>query len=390
MGKKRLALFLDGTWNNIESKTNVWQMSEALLPAGVEGLEQKPYYDPGPGGISGEKWRGSLGYGLGRNVLEAYSWLVNNHGDGDGDEIYIFGFSRGAYTARSLAGVIATCGMLKPGAGLSVEEIYARYQRGKDVRPIWKLEYERSQGRPVDAEEQRLLASARRVPIRMIGVWDTVGSLGVPFGNFPGLSARRFRFHNTNLSKIYEHAYHAMALDEHRKAFKPTLWTRFRPAVPDAQGASARPSAQVVEQRWFVGAHSNVGGGVPGSDMAALPMAWMRGKAQGLGLAFQPVRLNGSEHRGAISDSFKHFMFGLYSIAGLRPRFHRAVAAPTRTVKNGFSDTINETIDGSVFDRWRSDSAYRPPSLIEWSRRTGLDPAVQAGSIDARSGAPAP
>jgi uncharacterized protein (DUF2235 family) len=383
---KRLALFLDGTWNNIDSSTNVYRMHKALLPAGADGIEQRGYYDEGVGAGAAEKWRGSLGYGLSRNVLDAYRWLVENHAPDD--EIFIFGFSRGAYTARSLAGVIATCGLLLPGAAMTAAEVYARYQHGKAVRPIWKIDYEKSKGRPVGAEEKRLLDNARRVPIRMIGVWDTVGALGVPFGNFPGLSERSFRFHNTNLSKIYQHAYHAMAIDEHRKAFKPTLWTRFRPVSPDPGGSSPPLADQIVEQRWFVGAHSNVGGGVAGSDMSQLPLGWMRGKAERIGLAFAPVPLAGREHRGPIADSFREFMGGVYSMWGLRGRFHRTIAAPTREVKGGFSDTINETIDASVLDRWRADAGYRPPGLVEWSRRTGIDPAAVTAAVDARTGAP--
>jgi len=357
-----------------------------MLPQGADGVEQKSCYDVGVGATPGEKWRGSLGYGLSKNVVEAYEWLVGQYDDGD--EIYIFGFSRGAYTARSVAGVIATCGLLRRGSAMTVEQLYERYRQGKAVRPIWKIDYAKSQGAPLAADEQRLLDNARRVPVKMIGVWDTVGALGVPFGNFPGLSERRFRFHNTNLSKLYDFAYHAMALDEHRKAFKPTLWTKFRPAKPDPEGSSAPRSDQVVEQRWFVGAHSNVGGGIAGSDMSQRPLAWMREKAERAGLAFAPLSLTGQEHEGPIADSFREFMGGVYSFFGLRGRFHRTVAAPTREVTGGFSDTINETIDGSVFERWRSDPTYRPPGLVEWRGRTGFDPGTIAGAIDARTGNP--
>jgi uncharacterized protein (DUF2235 family) len=382
---KKLALFLDGTWNSIDSSTNVRRLFESVLPTGRDGAAQKSYYDIGVGAAAGEKWRGTLGYGLSTNVLEAYAWLVEQYEEND--EIYIFGFSRGAYTARSVAGVIATCGLLRRGAPLSVEDVYERYRQGDAVRPIWKIDYAKSQGQAVTPEEERMLANARRVPVKMIGVWDTVGALGIPFGNSP-ISAQRFRFHNADLSKLYEHAYHAMAIDENRKAFKPTLWTRFRKAAPDPGGRPATAAGQKVEQRWFVGAHSNVGGGIAGSDMSQRPLAWMRGKAERAGLAFSPLSLTGHEHEGPIADSFGEFMFGVYSLFGLRSRFHRTIAAPTREVKGGLSDTINETVDGSVFERWRSDPAYRPPGLVEWSARTGIDPGTAVGAIDARTGAP--
>ena len=113
---KRLALFFDGTWNKPENNTNVWRLSLMLADKGPDGVPQVKFYDEGVGThwfdrISG----GAFGAGLSANVRRGYRWLMEHYNPGD--EIYVFGFSRGAFTARSLSGVISRCGLLKPEAG---------------------------------------------------------------------------------------------------------------------------------------------------------------------------------------------------------------------------------------------------------------------------------
>ena len=390
MASKRIALFLDGTWNNVDSNTNVWRLRCLVAEKDPAGTEQRAYYHAGVGTAEGESVRGgTLGYGLGREIVRAYRWMIENYEAGD--DIFIFGFSRGAFMARSLAGLVATCGLLRPGSPLSVEQLYARYRLHKAARPIWKIDFEHRQGRPITPDEARLLQYSFRVPIKMIGVWDTVGALGIPFGNIPGLSRRRFRFLNTNLSKLYDNAYHALAIDEHREAFSPTLWTRFTPAIPDppGTGSGSGGAKRAVEQRWFVGAHANVGGGYVDDELAQVPLAWLKGKAEGLGLAFRfPVPLQGGEHRAPTTDSFAAFMRGFYRLFKLGRRHHRAIGAGPRAVRGGTSDTVGETIDGTVFDRWRADAAYRPPGLAEWAGRLGVDPAAMTSAVDAKTAAP--
>ena len=374
---KRLALFLDGTWNNINDNTNVWRLRSLLAEKAADGTPQRAYYSTGVGTARGEYLRGgALGYGLSKYVRAAYRWLVEQYDPGD--EIYVFGFSRGAYMARSLTGLIKTSGLLLPGSPLSVEQVYERYR--SEAKAIHRIEFDG----PRDAEERRLVAYSRRVKIRMIGVWDTVGSLGVPFGRIRGISSDTIRFHDTDLSTIFEHAFHAVAVDEHRAAFSPTLWTQFRPE--EEPWKPLRPLDE-VEQRWFVGAHSNVGGGIANDEMAQLPLAWLKAKAESLGLAFRyPVPIGGDEHRGPISDSFAEFMRGISRIARLNRRHYRAIGAPERTVTRGRSRTVNETIDASVFDRWRTVPGYRPPGLVEWGRRRGVDVGSVAGTVYAATG----
>ena len=379
--KKRLVLTLDGTWNNVEDNTNVWRLHQMIARQSADGCPQLVYYTPGVGTARGERLRGgSLGFGLDRDIVAAYRWLMGNYDQGD--EIFLFGFSRGAFTARSLAGMIVRCGLLRPGSPLSVEELFHRYRLDDKAPSLVEL-YERDD---LNADERRLLRHSRRVPIKMIGVWDTVGALGVPFGNIPGISRKRLGFHNTRLSTIFEHAYHALAIDEHRRAFAPTLWTRFVPSVPDDPG-KRRTRPTIVEQRWFAGAHANVGGGIAGDDMSQLPLAWLMEKAAALGVAYRgEVNLRGHEIEGDISDSFRAFAWGFYALAKLGKRHHRTIAPPPRPVAGGHVETVGETVDASVFDRWRADAGYRPPGLARWAVALGRDPGELHGVIDARTG----
>jgi len=134
---KRLALFLDGTWNDPEDKTNVFRLSNAVSGPKHGVNEQDSLYLTGVGVKLTERLRGAFGLGLSDNVLEAYAWLAERYEDGD--EIYLFGFSRGAYTARSVAGLIILCGLIRRGGKLSSAQVYKRYQAGKSKLPLHRI-----------------------------------------------------------------------------------------------------------------------------------------------------------------------------------------------------------------------------------------------------------
>lgn len=380
MPNKRLAVFLDGTWNTPESATSVHRLHQATV-AGVapDGIEQRTFYRTGVGTKWSERIRGgAFGVGLSRNVLAAYRWLAENHADGD--EIYLFGFSRGAYTARSLGGVIVNCGLLRTGATLTPDDIYERYRAGKKVEPIYRLEYLRNSGeRALDEAEKQLLADSRRVRVHMLGVWDTVGALGVPWTAVPLVGKKEFYFHNTNPSTIYDHCYHALAVDEHRGPYKPTFWTRFTPEGKDPASDPHAPPP-VIEQRWFVGAHSNVGGGYTDDRLCTIPLAWMQRKAADLGLAFSAALQPGPDDiAGKPVDSFARFMKGAYRFFRLGKRYYRPIGAPSRQVRKGWSTSISETVDASVFGKYQADPGYRPRNLEDWARARGLDLAATSG-----------
>ena len=364
--KKKIALFLDGTWNEPGDNTNVWRLKLMLDDQNADGVPQISYYDTGVGtkwydGISG----GALGIGLSTNIREAYQWLMEHYAEDD--EVYVFGFSRGAYTARSLTGMIARCGLLQPGAPLTVLQVFERYRNDTVAKPLYQLQFEKRTGRrDFDLEERWLLDYSVRIPIKMIGVWDTVGALGVP-GNLPFVGRKQFYFLNTRLSNIYEHAYHALALDENRKPYRPTLWTKFLAKQGDSGEIETQDPERYknVEQRWFIGAHSNVGGGYRNDPLAQIPLEWIQRKARDTGLAFRNhIVLRGGEYRSEVTDSYSKFLKGAYKLVRFGRRYHRMLGQPRAEKEKGFVDSVNETIDQTVIKRVKEDPDYRPDTLL--------------------------
>jgi uncharacterized protein (DUF2235 family) len=371
---KRIALFLDGTWNTVENNTNVWRLKSLC----ATDPSQVSYYSAGVGTQFGDRLRGGLlGWGLDEEVILAYEWLVENYNAGD--RIYLFGFSRGAFTARSLSGAISKCGLLKPGAPISLTQLYDRYRKGSAVHTIREL-----QNIPDDKlsmEDIWLRKYSMPIPVWFQGVWDTVGALGVPFGDMPILSRSNYAFLEVDLRINNDWSYHALAIDEHREAFAPTLWvknvTNGVPTFPP------RPLDQ-VEQRWFVGAHADVGGGYANGLLAQVPLTWLMQKAQLRGLTFKnTVTIDGDENKAAIHDSFAEMTDGLYRIVKFWRPYYREIGADPVKIADTTTTTINETIDASVFDRWHADPTYRPANVAAWARRRKVDMATLKDSVRA-------
>ena len=370
--KKRLSVFLDGTFNAVDDNTNVWRLKSVCAAKGADGLDQLVYYSRGVNGF----WGGTVGEGLDDLIKGGYEWLIDQYEPGD--EVFIFGFSRGAYAARSLSGLITKCGLLKSGGALGVKQLYARYQQS-EADTIWQLWDNGDGGK--NADERLLIKYSQRIPIKLVAVWDTVGALGLPFGNIPGVSRSSFGWLHTGLRVPIQNAFHAMAIDEHRHAFAPTLWTVRRPKDPNAVVPAPR-SLESVEQRWFVGAHANVGGGYPSDLLAQVPLRWIMKKASSLGLAFKnDVELDGDVLTADVCDSYREFMYGVYSKCSRR--YYRPIGEAPRVEQDGTHANINETIDISVFDRYRADSNYRPPSMTVWAKRYQVDPATLSQSVRA-------
>jgi uncharacterized protein (DUF2235 family) len=376
---KRLSIFLDGTWNRLNNNTNVWRL-KSLTP---EAADQRVYYSQGVGTRRGEFARGGItGWGIDDEIIEAYIWLIQNFNDGD--EIFIFGFSRGAYTVRSLSGLICKCGVLKLGAPLSIEQLYARYRlyNATTIRTLI------ADGLPKNPsiEEQWLLKYSRPTKIKFVGVWDTVGSLGLPVWSMAA-KIHKYKFLDTHLRLDNENAFHALALDEHRKDFEPTFWTK---SVRTGQEGPADRPIDKVEQRWFVGAHANVGGGYASDPLAQRPLKWLMNKAAGLGLVFRDeITIDSFQVAPPVTDSYREFAYGLYSFVSRA--FYRPVGLAPDVGTQATTSRINETIDGSVFDRWRADVAYRPANLAQWAKAKGVDPAKLVGAVratDPKVGAP--
>ncbi len=379
MVTRRLVLLFDGTWNKPESNTNVERLRLLVAPVDAHGNTQLVNYIPGVGVKRGlaHLSGGAFGYGLSDHVRNGYRWLCQTWQPGD--EIYLFGFSRGAYTARSLGGLIRKCGLLKCARDGSVAkaEVNRAYDFYRDVAT-----------RPSDplAVTFRINHSIE-VDIHFIGVWDTVGSLGIPHTAswFPFARAR-YRFHDTELSKIVKHAYQALALDEHREDFKPAVWTRNPHTVKAGESLTSKKQEQIeVEQCWFIGSHSDVGGGNDRDGagrrpdlLPDLPLAWLQDKAIAAGLActerFQPAS---DATTGTPRDSYKEFMYGIYK--EFKPAFDRSLG-----------DGVNEKVDASVWRRWLADPGYRSPSLVRaLAQATVLMSVEDAGEISPVPNAPA-
>ena len=370
---KRIAIFLDGTWNTLENNTNVWRLRSLCDPSSPDQLA---YYSKGVGTNFGEAFRGGVeGYGIDDEIIDAYTWLAQAFEPSD--EIFIFGFSRGAYTARSLSGFISKCGVLKPGAPLSIEQLYARYRRHSDPT-IYQL----IQGlQPANLEERWIVKYCEATKIKMVGVWDTVGSLGSPLASL-NRKVAKYLFLDTHLRLDNEYAFHALAVDEHRRPFEPTLWTRTVNNGSVATTASRR-SLDSVEQRWFVGAHANVGGGYASDVLAQPSLSWLIVKAIELGLKFRDTFVSdGQTPTAPITNSYAQFGWGIAHY--FSPPLYRPIGADPEKGAEHTTERINETIDGSVFDRWRGNPDYRPPNLVEWASKKGVDPAKITGACLAR------
>jgi len=281
---KRLFVCCDGTWNaptdvqdGVPVPTNVVRFFNALADADANGVRQLRYYHPGVGTEEvswlERAWAGMTGAGLARNVKSAYYWLAANFEEGD--EIYLLGFSRGAFTVRSLSGLLAA-------RGLSRQPDWAAADRAYEA-------FRRREKKEIDAH------GFRAVRIHFLGVWDTVGALGIPpdLPWFMRWGARRQEFHNTDLSPAVTHAYHALAIDEMRRTFSPTLWT-----------GRSEPNRDVV-QAWFPGVHADVGGGYKETGLSDIALGWMIGRARNLGAAFRPDMLDQirGDHHGVLHDS---------------------------------------------------------------------------------------
>jgi uncharacterized protein (DUF2235 family) len=342
---KRIAIFCDGTWNTPDKlkdgkpcQTNVVKMANALSPASTDGKKQVLYYDAGigsEGNMIKRVFDGATGTGISENILKVYRFLIQNYEPGD--ELFLFGFSRGAFTVRSLAGLIRNSGILK----------ISNSDQGHRAYKIYRSRKPEFQPREVEATLfRKTFAVEETTRIKFIGVWDTVGALGNPL-LLNGILSRRNRFHDTDLSSKISNAFHALAVDEKRKNFEATLWHQ----QPDSKN-------QVLEQVWFPGVHSDVGGGYPESEsgLSDLALNWMLEKAQSCNLNFDRIDMNPNPME-PMHESYR----GFYT---LQSRHFREIAAEDQ--KKGNS---NESLHPSVIRKYNEDADYRPKNLVDFFKR---------------------
>jgi uncharacterized protein (DUF2235 family) len=295
---KRLVFCFDGTWNRLDAPnpTNVVLTAESVLPLTPNGTAQVIFYDEGVGTAPGQKLTGGIfGEGLEQNLNDAYRFLIFNHTPGD--EIYVFGFSRGAFTARSFVGLIANSGIPSRHSAARVNEALQLYRKRQDTGPYReKMNKFRLEVGPeicVSAAEdgwRRLsvpdYVSPPMLRIRYVGVWDTVGARGIPNDLLGAdLINQEYAFHDLSLSAFVQGARHAVAIDERRTTFSPTLWDNL-PDLNKAAGFDPGAADAPYQQKWFPGDHGSVGGGgdIRGLSDQALDWIWDGARNAGLRL----------------------------------------------------------------------------------------------------------
>ena len=276
---RRLVICLDGTGNEIgRNLSNVLKLYRVLRKTG----DQLVYYNPGVGTVGQPSWWApvrrfmnewlglALGVGLDDNLLDAYSWLCRTYEDGD--DIYLFGFSRGAYTARTLAGFIHLCGLLRAEQLNLCGYALVAYKKSGD------------EGDFSIGETFRRVSGARRVTLPFVGVWDTVSSVLVPRARTLFIPTKQtLPFTRTNPSvRAFRHA---ISIDERRRMFRLNHWKDPQDFKPDPFDRS-QDVPQDIRQVWFAGVHADVGGGYPDeqSGLAQFPLLWMIEQAVGAGL----------------------------------------------------------------------------------------------------------
>lgn len=396
---KRIVLSLDGTWNEkgqtdqgVEVETNVLKLHNALAGS----AEQIGCYLPGVGTSPFQRVSGgAFGWGLFNQVKDGYRALIENYNPGD--DIFIFGFSRGAYSARSLAGMILSCGVLRKDIGrdklaldAGLGDLFTTTQDPNfipdatdKVFALYKHGYDQHNRAAIDSFRQR---NCHAPKIRFIGVWDTVGALGLPDkliipvlrGIDAHLRDRWFGFLNTALHPSIDAACHALAIDERREPFLPSLWTD----PPDKPPRINVPGSN-IKQVWFAGSHSNVGGGYLDTGLSDIALKWMATHAVSQGLAVDPARIADIDANplGLRRDSLSEFVqpFGSNNPTKIDLA---SVASSLRSAVQEFAESRLEIdrpiVDGSVIHASvntrlqalsprepTGSSLYQPPTTLQ-------------------------
>ncbi|TVY83472.1 Uncharacterized protein LSUE1_G002421 [Lachnellula suecica] len=314
---QKFVIGCDGTWMNSDQgydtslfspptaqiPTNVTRIVRAVKHKDAAGIPQIVFYQRGIGAngdVEDKELGGLTGAGLSEHVREAYGFLANNfnpesqtdinNASTPMDEIVLLGFSRGAFTARAIASLISDIGLLTRIGMESFWGIFGDWMK-QNIKGRESEWYESQYNIKIPFTDpsyrQSLIENGLTrwpIPIRAVGVWDTVGALGIPLP-FKEQNVKAYSFVNTKVAKHVEHAFHAIALDEHRNFFTPTLWEQ----PDDAK------NLKTLNQVWFPGVHSNVGGSYPDAGISNISLAWMISQLEdtdGGILTFDPTYLD--------------------------------------------------------------------------------------------------
>jgi uncharacterized protein (DUF2235 family) len=342
---KRMVICADGAWNSRDQvdratgqhrSTNVAKLARAVRPRTAAGVDQVVFYldSAGTQGPLDRVTGGAFGRGIEQNVRTLYRSIVYNYEAGD--ELFFFGFSRGAFTVRTLAGFMNWVGLIDKDADCSFPEIYARYERSRTPRSDeWNTLFPVGAARPCP-------------PIKVIGVWDTVGALGAPglIGRIARkLNANKYERHDVGLHSPIENAYQALAIDERRAPFEPNIWQR-----PDRWAGN-------LEQAWFPGDHSDVGGSYSPDGLANEALHWIVEKAESHGLELDCAYL---EHfRPLFCSNVHESVAAKYRLLGLNVRPIGAEPAGA------------ERVHQTAIDRRHLFAGYRPKNLEAYLASAG-------------------
>jgi uncharacterized protein (DUF2235 family) len=308
---KRLIFCFDGTWNRLaaDTPTNVVLTAASVERLTDAGTVQIIHYDEGVGTGIREKYTGGIfGVGLDVNLREAYRFLLFNYDPGD--EIFVFGFSRGAFTARTFVGLLRHVGPLSRLHVGRIDDAIASYRNrlsegaGRDEE-LHRFRADYADGVCVsDVDDAWRCANVKgyatgaapMLKIKFLGLWDTVAAMGVP-EIFPGSSwlNRKHRYHDTTIDDFVESVRHAVAIDERRATFPATLALGLD-ALNAARGFAADDRKAPYQERWFPGVHGSVGGGGDIRGLSDGAMSWVLEGAKRAGLRLDTergTRING-------------------------------------------------------------------------------------------------
>ncbi len=353
----RLIILLDGTWqtdSGVHPPTNIVKLRDLIKPkndANEKPFTQFIYYDSGVGtggSTTRRSWDGATGNGLEDIVRGAYRQICHRYQKGM--EIYVFGFSRGAFSARSLVGYLNASGLLTAENCSAVNE-----------KKAWDF-YRKPTRYRIPAERKALAAlSWTDTPrIACLGVFDTVGARGIPLSLLRSRNAFRYGFHESKLSSIVDYAFHALALDEKRRHYVPTLWSY-----------AFHTNNTQIEQVWFPGCHSDIGGGVDTAGLSNLPLTWMlrRMADNKLGLVLDQEGITKIEAaRNPTAPILGNQ--GLLCKALSIPKAHRSVSQTRPNESDNLfvglerhQKPLREAVHWSVLTRITADETYRPQNL---------------------------
>lgn len=333
---KNILVFSDGTGQEggVGNDTNIYKIFKMVED---RTSNQIAFYDPGIG-TGWRKVTGNIGgMGISRNIQECYRFIFDHYEAGD--QIFLFGFSRGAATVRSLSNFIHYFGILPKSRPELITRAYKIYQiPDEDQREARAAEFVRRH-------------RAMWTKIKFIGCFDTVAALGLPIEPasvlLDGLPGFRHQFHNFTLSESVEHAYHALAIDDERKTFHPVLWNE------------AIKTGQTVKQVWFSGMHTDVGGGYKEHGLSDIPLVWMTHMAVNHGLKIYPEFNRHNEVSiSEDADGFMHDSRG----NGITKLYRQQVRVWEKREEN-------PVIHESVFRRTRNESNTSNPSYQPWIKQ---------------------